>query len=70
MRLVPIVVLVTPENAREIARMVNDAPDDVLAQIATACELNGWEPSMLVGGTILRQALDMNDPDLATEVVR
>lgn len=65
MKLVPIIALVTPEHAREVARLVDDAPADVVEQMATACEMYGWEPAMLVAGSIIRQAIDASEADRA-----
>lgn len=64
MKLIPIVILVTPETQRALddyvtvtqSYIVNDAPDveNALAKVSAS---NGWSPSMLIGGSLLAEAL-------------
>jgi hypothetical protein len=63
-RLIPIVVLVTPETHAALndyvtvthSYIVNDAPD-VEQALRKVSEANGWAPSMLIGGQLLAEAL-------------
>lgn len=64
MKLIPIVILVTPATRAALDDYVvvtesyirNDAPD-VEAAIAAASALKGWAPSMLIAGQLLAEAL-------------